>query len=163
MNESLRQLVRRVGSPRSMKGQALVEFALIVPLLLLLILIIIDFGRAFYIQTALQNGAREGARFGTIHPTWVTSTNNADPNNISYRAKNEPGGTAGTVTVAITCTTTGGVTYTSAQAGYQGCAVSGSRVDVTVTAQFQALTPLIGGFLPSGGLALSGHTKMAIE
>lgn len=82
-NQTLRQQLRRRGALRSVKGQALVEFALIVPLLLLLILIIIDFGRAFYIQTALQNGAREGARFGTIHPTWVISTSNADPINPS--------------------------------------------------------------------------------
>jgi hypothetical protein len=43
-------------------GQALVEFAMIVPLLLLLLFALVDFGRAFYTWLLVTNAAREGAR-----------------------------------------------------------------------------------------------------
>ena|SRR6056297_575878 len=44
------------------RGAVLVEFALIVPLLLILLVGIIEFGRAYNTQIALQGAAREGAR-----------------------------------------------------------------------------------------------------
>jgi Flp pilus assembly protein TadG len=45
-----------------MRGQALVELALILPIMLLLLLGMIDFGRAYLAGVALQGAAREGAR-----------------------------------------------------------------------------------------------------
>ncbi|NIV14468.1 MAG: hypothetical protein GWN62_25295, partial [Aliifodinibius sp.] len=45
------------------KGQALVEFALALPLLLLLILGVLEFGRAFKIKLVLENAAREGTHY----------------------------------------------------------------------------------------------------
>lgn len=52
---------------RSEKGQALVEFALVLPLLLTLLCGIIDFGWLYYNQITLNNAAREGARYAVIH------------------------------------------------------------------------------------------------
>ena len=52
---------------RSEKGQAMVEFALILPLLLTLLCGIIDFGWMYYNQITLNNAAREGARYAVIH------------------------------------------------------------------------------------------------
>jgi Flp pilus assembly protein TadG len=49
-------------------GQGLVEFALILPLLLLVLLGIVEFGRIFFIYSNLFNAAREGARFGITSP-----------------------------------------------------------------------------------------------
>jgi hypothetical protein len=43
-------------------GAALVEFAIITPLLLLLVFGIIEFGRAYNAQNTLTHAAREGAR-----------------------------------------------------------------------------------------------------
>ena len=51
------------------KGQALVEFALILPLLLLLIFGVIEFGRIFGAELTVNNSAREGARLGAIGAT----------------------------------------------------------------------------------------------
>lgn len=51
------------------RGQSLVELALILPVLMLVLVGILDFGRAFYAYNAISNAAREGARYGTIHPT----------------------------------------------------------------------------------------------
>ncbi len=50
------------------KGQTLVEFALILPIFLFLLVVIFDFGRAIYYYNAIHNAAREGARYGVIHP-----------------------------------------------------------------------------------------------
>ncbi|MFQ6001456.1 MAG: TadE/TadG family type IV pilus assembly protein [Anaerolineae bacterium] len=50
------------------KGQSLVEFAFIIPVLILILMGVFDFGRAFYAYNAISNAAREGARYGTICP-----------------------------------------------------------------------------------------------
>lgn len=44
------------------RGAAMVEFAIIAPLLLLLVFGIIEFGRAYNAQNTLTHAAREGAR-----------------------------------------------------------------------------------------------------
>ncbi|WP_051292914.1 TadE/TadG family type IV pilus assembly protein [Citrifermentans bremense] len=51
------------------KGQAMVELALLLPLLLLIVFGITEFGRAFYIKNALTNAAREGARRASVTST----------------------------------------------------------------------------------------------
>ncbi len=59
-------------SRRSRKGQSLVELALILPLLLMIVMGVIDFGRLFGSYIALQNASREGARFASLYSTTVT-------------------------------------------------------------------------------------------
>ena len=49
------------------RGQELVEYAMILPIFVFLILGILDLGRAVYYYSAINNGAREGARYGSIH------------------------------------------------------------------------------------------------
>jgi Flp pilus assembly protein TadG len=51
------------------KGQALVEFALIVPIFLILLFAIVDFGMGFYSWITVTNAAREGARLGAVLAT----------------------------------------------------------------------------------------------
>lgn len=58
-------MVRNLNSfrrTRSDRGAAMVEFAIIAPLLLLLVFGIIEFGRAYNAQNTLTHAAREGAR-----------------------------------------------------------------------------------------------------
>ena len=52
---------------KSERGQAMVEFALVLPVLLTLLCGIIDFGWIYYNQITLNNAAREGARYAVIH------------------------------------------------------------------------------------------------
>jgi len=53
---------------RRERGQSLVETAVVLPILLLLVAAIVDFGRAFDAYIILTNAAREGARFGSTNP-----------------------------------------------------------------------------------------------
>lgn len=50
-------------------GQAAAEFALLLPVLLLILLGCIDLGRAFSVWMSLANGSREGARYASLFPT----------------------------------------------------------------------------------------------
>ena len=47
-------------------GQALVEFTMILPIFLVLLFGIVDFGRAFYTWLIVTNAAREGARVAAV-------------------------------------------------------------------------------------------------
>lgn len=51
---------------KSQKGQSLVEFALIVPLVLLLLFGMFDIGRILFSSVALEHAAREGARVASV-------------------------------------------------------------------------------------------------
>ena len=57
---------RRVCGRSQDRGAAAVEFALVVPLLLLLVIGIIDYGRFFFDSVSLRQGAREGARQAVV-------------------------------------------------------------------------------------------------
>ncbi|UXM90535.1 TadE/TadG family type IV pilus assembly protein [Paenarthrobacter sp. JL.01a] len=48
-------------------GAVAVEFALVLPIFLVLVLGIFEFGRAFNIQISLSEAAREAARYAAIH------------------------------------------------------------------------------------------------
>ena len=52
---------------RDKRGQAMVEFALVLPLFLLLVCGIIEFGVLYNAQLTLEQDAREGARYAAVH------------------------------------------------------------------------------------------------
>lgn len=58
---------------RNEDGQALVEFALVLPILLLLIVAVIDFGWIFMAKIRVTNAARETARYYAVHKDTGTS------------------------------------------------------------------------------------------
>ena len=49
-------------------GSALVELAVALPLLVLMMVCVVDFGRVFYMGIALTNAARAGAQYGAHNP-----------------------------------------------------------------------------------------------
>jgi len=60
-------LNRLAGRPGKREdGQSLVEFALVVPIFLLVLFSIVDFGMAFHAWITVTNSAREGARVGAV-------------------------------------------------------------------------------------------------
>jgi Flp pilus assembly protein TadG len=57
---------------KSARGQALAEFALVLPVLMLLIAGIVEFGRAWNIKQAVTDAAREGVRYAVVADPTVT-------------------------------------------------------------------------------------------
>jgi Flp pilus assembly protein TadG len=90
-------MMRSVGSrSRRERGAAAVEFAIIFPLLFLVIAGLVDFGRFFFDQIQLTNAAREGARAAIVM---------ASNNDVIARAAAATGGVPSvTVSVAASCT-----------------------------------------------------------
>ena len=65
----LRRARASASSPRSRsRGQALVELALVTPVLLVLLLGAVDLGRLFYARITVTNAAREGAMMAAKEP-----------------------------------------------------------------------------------------------
>jgi Flp pilus assembly protein TadG len=60
--------LRRRSKQRS-KGQALVETALVLPILVLLLLLAVDLGRIFFTTIELRNAAHEASMYGGTNPT----------------------------------------------------------------------------------------------
>jgi Flp pilus assembly protein TadG len=66
----LAALLSSQGSPlRDTDAAALIEFAVSLPLLIVLVVGIFDFGGAFNLKQELNNAAREGARFAAAQPS----------------------------------------------------------------------------------------------
>lgn len=61
-------MLRRLQCHRD-NGQELVEYAIVLPLLMLLLLGIMEFAIVIFSYDTIANAAREGARYGIIHPT----------------------------------------------------------------------------------------------
>ena len=58
---------------RRHNGQSLVEFALVLPIFLLVLFGLIDAGRYVYMSSMLSQAAREGARVAAVEAGWVGS------------------------------------------------------------------------------------------
>ncbi|MGN7199268.1 TadE/TadG family type IV pilus assembly protein [Arthrobacter sp. SAFR-044] len=111
-------------SVRKEKGAVAVEMAIVLPLLLLILLGIIEFGRAYNVQVSLTQAAREGARYAAIH--------HADPGlNVQAAALAAAPSLSG-LTVNVTDNAS-------------SCS-SGSNVQVTTKVSLPSLT----GFLDAG-------------
>ncbi|HEX6966778.1 MAG TPA: TadE/TadG family type IV pilus assembly protein [Gemmatimonadaceae bacterium] len=66
--------MRRMRFAHSERGAAMVEFAIVLPLLLLLVFGIIDFGRALYTLNNLTSAVREGGRYAAANVDDPTTT-----------------------------------------------------------------------------------------
>ena len=116
-------------NPTNDRGAAAVEFALILPLLVLLIMGLIEFSLLFNTQISLTNAAREGARVMAIHndPALAKSAT------ISAATSVQPAVSTGNITVSpSTCT-------------------AGSTVTVTISYNATLLTGYFGITLPLKG------------
>jgi len=69
------------------RGQALVEFALVFPILMLFLFGIIVWGLGIFYQQQLQNAAREGARYAAVHSSEAQcpTVSNYDPGTFGPR------------------------------------------------------------------------------
>lgn len=60
------------------KGQAMVEMALVLPILILIVFGITEFGRIFSAKLIVTNASREGARYASVNGNTVTDTQITD-------------------------------------------------------------------------------------
>ena len=111
-------------------GQAMVEFALILPIFLLILCGIIDFGWLFYNQLSLNNACREGARYAVVH-----TAENADTQSIINHIENMSTTVFANDAVDIT------VEYTSPADPTSG------DVKVSIQADISFFTPVLSSVL----------------
>jgi Flp pilus assembly protein TadG len=104
---------------QSQKGSVMVEFALILPMFLLLLFGVITFSIALYNKTVLTMATREGARAGAIHDPNSSSTSRAQTA-ASQVCQNNLITFGDSMTPAITTSTSGDILTVSANINYTG-------------------------------------------
>lgn len=136
---------------RGDRGSAAVEFAIVIPVLLLLVLGTVEFGRVLFLQNSITNAARVGAR------TMAIEASAANPNAVSD-AKTQ---TVSAAAVAPALTT--GQVAVSTSNGTSNCVVpaNGTAVYVTVTIAYPVTQ--ITGFLPVFPTALSAKASVRCD
>ena len=126
-------------------GQAMVEFALLLPVLLLILCGILDFGWLFFNQLSLDNACREGARYACVN-SLVDDSDNLVENHITN-----------TMSRIFVNDLDIDVVYS----------VPGDRVtgDVTVTieTQMNVLTPVLQLFVGGNVETLTSSVTMKVE
>ena len=120
------------------QGQGILEFALILPILFLIVFGVLDLGRIFFETIGLTNAAREGARYLTLHPDDVS---NALGTFLGAKAAaideaNYSGITVSDSQVTVTCSNVDSDDFCD----------SGTPATVTVTHNFDLI---LGWVLPS--------------
>jgi Flp pilus assembly protein TadG len=151
------------------RGQALVEFALVVPIFLLLIFAIVDVGRYVYTNNSLNQAAREAARVGSVTSRPVcTTTTRLDCINEVARARSTgfalktgvaSSGSPDDPGVYVTCQRVS-ATNTLNTVAVANC-LGGDVLRVKVNHEFFLVTPLIAQFL--GDLDLSGEAQVTVS
>ena len=106
-------------------GQALAEFALVIPVFLMLLFGLLDVGRAVYANSVLSQAAREGARLGAAEASWVGVP---DPGCVSHA-----GAITSTNPGAHVCPATATDLKTHITDAATGMAVSVGPIDVHVS------------------------------
>jgi Flp pilus assembly protein TadG len=141
--------VKKTPSLRSERGAELIEFALVLPLLLFVILGLVDFGFMFQRFEVVTNAAREGARMAVL-----SGYTDAD---VETRVRNylTTGGVAATTSNCSVATTD----YTIPTSG-GGPVMPGKRVQVTYASPYLFLGPVAGWF--GGSFTTANLTGVAI-
>jgi hypothetical protein len=135
-----RSPVSRVQKPRSLhrlnkseRGQGLTELALALPVLLLLLLGVLDVGRAYWALVALKDAVAEGASYAAAYPTRTTE--------IKERA-------------AESSNALMALSPDMFSVDYVDPPTSGQPITVTVTYDFELVGPVAKAIVPGGTLTL---------
>jgi Flp pilus assembly protein TadG len=122
-----------------LRGQALAEFAISVPIVLLMLSITVDFGRVYYYDLAIRDAAFAAARYAGMNPFDDVGIKNAAINAA-------PNGVLKAATVSISVPTN-----TTCDGSHR---VSGCPLRVSVSYVFSPMTPIITT-LTGTGITLS--------
>ena len=164
-------------TPRRVRGQSLVEFALVFPIFVFLLFAVIDGGRLVFANSAVSNAAREGARLASVEASWRGSTDPScgaiggpvcpanDSTLLSHitTAANRQMTPFGSVSnVYMSCIASTGTPPTGAWTGSScGSPNSHGLVSVRVTYTWRAITPVISNIL--GAITTSGSSTVVIN
>jgi Flp pilus assembly protein TadG len=135
------------------RGAAAVEFALVLPVLVLILLGIVDFGLEINSQAIIANAAREGARTASLGGSAAEAI--ADATTASSSLLNITGSNP---SVTIGCRLANG---TACPSGYDTSRETGGTVILTVTYTYSWISPAILG-LP-GSTPIVKVSEMRIE
>jgi Flp pilus assembly protein TadG len=142
------------------RGQSLAEFALVLPIFLLIVMALFDLGRGVFIYNGLTNAAREGARLAIV---------NQDKTLVAQRAQDMAFGTEVTNTPAALVNFFRSGPNTDNVEANPPCDNSdashaiavGCIAVVKAQASWQAITPIIGDLI--GPINLEARSELAIE
>jgi Flp pilus assembly protein TadG len=150
----MRRIVSR--NPREESGAALVEFALVLPLLLLLLFGLLDFGKAFNYWIDETHLANAGARWAAVNTNPGSGTLQAYVLSQADTPELRNGGTSTVPAAAKVCINflSNSATGTSGQVG--------DPVEVTVSTEYNWL-PFIGSRLTTTHVTLTGSATMRLE
>jgi len=135
----------RCGFHRDEWGQAIVETALVVPMIVLLVFGILEFGRFYNAWIVITQASREGARVAAVECTLSPSTCGTDVN--TKVDANLGGLSLASRTITLT----------------PGPYSAGSPVTVTVQYSMSVITPIIGTILPGNPHTLTSSATMRLE
>jgi Flp pilus assembly protein TadG len=131
------------------RGQALVEFAIILPVFFLVVAGMFDFGLGIYSDLTLVNAAREGARLGVIDPGNTPA--------VEQRVREMAGNLdASKLKVTVACERPNGGTFTACTSPMW---LPGDATKVTVDYKYSVFFPVLFGT----EIPLSSESKMRIE
>lgn len=145
-----------IPSPRTRRarsrGQSLAELALVLPVILLIVMLALDFGRAFFSWVTITNASRVGASYAATNPT------DAYPNATYTGRLNQE------LTTNQICPLTGSTNPTFLDGPDAGTATTnyGDSARVSVQCNFKILTPIVGAVL-SNNLQMSATSTFPIR
>jgi Flp pilus assembly protein TadG len=145
---------RRSTPRRARHGQALVEFALVIPIFLLVLVAIFDLGRAVFAYNTLTNAAREGARIAIVNQYKPTIVARAKQQTAIVEL-NDP-----SVQVDFYQVNADGTPDTSTQ-----CALVavGCLAVVSFEATYQPITPFVSNIVFSNGVTMTARAVLSVE
>jgi Flp pilus assembly protein TadG len=136
------RFLRRLAADR--QGNLLIEFALVLPILTLLLVGLLDLGRFGLEKSAMLQGAREGAQYGIFAPD--------DSGNINTTAQNATGltGVTATNTVFCECPAAAGTAVTCG--GATPCSGGVARKKYVTVSTTKSFTSVLGPATTSFGM-----------
>lgn len=155
-------------SRRMQRGVSTVEFALIAPILFVLLCAAFDFGISMWVNLTMQYAVREGARYA------VTGQDNLDPDSsdqqrylaIIQEIKNSSMGLYNMVDPSYVVTINSGTPQSYSTQGSYSTGMFGNPGDIIVlqlNCTWPMLTPLMRPFFPGGNYTFSVAATMRNE
>lgn len=161
MKDASQVQVSPTGRPRRARSQAMVELALVLPVSLLIMMGVLDFGRAYLLNVSVQQGAREAARFASTAASRPIVTDTLIRQRLIESSAPAMGGVADTCTSGAGCTDAMGTVWTITVTP-SGTKTAGSPVTVTAEGQLPLFTGFLTGYVGMSTIRLFGSATFIV-